>query len=93
VHGPLKVAFLVQMLIDWAGGDVGTLRKIRTRFTGMDLVGHRLTCRGRIVSKRVDGDQGLVDCEIWIENDEDKRTTVGTAVVALPVAGGPVERA
>ncbi len=83
VHGRLKAAFLGQMLTDWIG-EYGDLVKFSCQYKGMDEPGYTLTCTGRITSKRTEGGQNLVDCEVWIENDKGKITTTGTATVRLP---------
>jgi acyl dehydratase len=86
VHGSLKLQFLVQMLADWIGED-GEIRRLSCRYRGMDLPGDVLTCRGRVLERFVADDRHCLECEIYVENEEGERTTVGTAVVAVPSRG------
>ncbi len=96
VHGALKRQWLVHLMTDWAGED-GFLKKFSCQYRRMDyprrmksLVephdGETWTCKGKISHKYVDGDQHLVDCDIWVENGNGDVTTPGTATVILPPA-------
>ncbi|HEY6116861.1 MAG TPA: MaoC/PaaZ C-terminal domain-containing protein [Candidatus Dormibacteraeota bacterium] len=78
LHGLLKAAFLGQLVTDWLG-DRGQLKTLEVSYRGIDRPGHPYTCRGRVT--RVDGEE--VELEIWGEDEAGKRTTVGTATVAI----------
>lgn len=78
LHGLLKAAFLGQLVTDWLG-DRGTLKTFEVSYRGIDMPGLSYRCRGRVT--QVDGAE--VELEIWGENDEGQRTTVGTATVRL----------
>ena len=78
LHGLLKAAFLGQLVTDWLG-DQGTLTTFEVSYRGVDVPGGPYRCRGRVT--RVDGKD--VELEVWGEDDTGKRTTVGTATVAL----------
>ena len=83
VQGALKKAFLGQLLTDCTGPG-GTLKKLTVRYSGMDMPGRPLYCKGVVTKKHtVDGER-LVECDVWTENDEGEKTTTGSAVVALP---------
>ncbi len=86
VHGALKSTWLGQLLGDWVG-EGGTIKKYGCSYRGMDVPGDKLTCKGKVVRKYVEGDEHLVECEIWLENSQGQKTTPGTAVVALPAKG------
>lgn len=86
VHGALKSAWLGQLLGDWAGED-GSVRKYGCSYRGMDVPGDTLTCKGKVTKKYVEGNEHLVECEIWLENSKGEKTTPGTAVVVLPSKG------
>jgi acyl dehydratase len=86
VHGALKSAWLGQLLSDWVG-EGGTIKNYGCSYRGMDVPGDTLTCKGTVTKKYTEGDENLVDCEIWLENGEGKKTTPGTGVVALPLKG------
>jgi acyl dehydratase len=83
LHGALKNAFLGQLATDFAG-EYGRLCKLSAQYRGMDQPGEKLVARGRVVKKRVEGGEHVVECEIWLENPRGEQTTVGTAVIALP---------
>lgn len=78
LHGLLKAAFLGQLVTDWLG-DEGTLKSFEVSYRGIDMPGHPYRCRGKVV--KVEGSD--VELEVWGENEEGKRTTVGTASVTL----------
>lgn len=76
LHGLLKAAFLAQLVTDWLG-DRGTLKSFEVSYRGIDQPGVPYTCRGRVT--RVQGNE--VELEVWGEDPEGRRTTVGTATV------------
>ncbi|HEY0831752.1 MAG TPA: MaoC/PaaZ C-terminal domain-containing protein [Candidatus Dormibacteraeota bacterium] len=78
LHGLLKAAFLGQLVTDWVG-ERGTLKSFEVSYRGVDVPGRPYRCRGRVA--RVEGDD--VELEVWGEDESGKRTTVGTATVAL----------
>ena len=78
LHGLLKAAFLGQLVTDWLG-DRGTLKNFEVSYRGLDVPGKPYRCRGRIT--KVDGDQ--VELEVWGEDPDGQRTTLGTASVAM----------
>ena len=86
LHGALKNAFLAQLVTNWIG-DQGTLKKLSCQYRGMDVPGDTLMCKGTVSRKYMQGDQHMVDCEIWIENGKGERTTPGSATVVLPSRG------
>lgn len=95
VHGALKRAWLVNMMTDWIG-PAGRLKKLSCRYRGMDYPrkmktfdvphdGETWWCRGRVIKKYIEGDDALVECEIWVENGQGDKTTQGAAMAALPL--------
>lgn len=86
IHGALKSAWLGQLLGDWVG-ESGTIKKYGCSYRGMDVPDDTITCKGTVVKKYVEGDEHLVECEIWVENSRGERTTPGTGLVALPSRG------
>ena len=83
VQGPLHGAFMVQLMTDCIG-DEGFLKRISYSNRGRGVPGDILTCKGKVTKKYVQGDEHLVDCEIWIEDSKGQNTTPGWATVALP---------
>jgi hypothetical protein len=50
----------------------------------MDPPGSPISAKGSVTKKYEQDGQHLVDCEIWLENQEAQKTTPGSATVALP---------
>jgi len=78
LHGLLKAAFLGQLVTDWLGQD-GTLKSFEVSYRGIDMPGRPYLCQGKVT--RVDGDQ--VELEVWGEDSEGNRTTLGSASVEM----------
>ena len=83
VHGPLRGAFLTQMLTRWIGGG-GTLKKVSYANRDIAYVNETLACKGRVTRKWIENGQGYVKCEIWVENQKGEQLTPGEATVILP---------
>jgi acyl dehydratase len=84
-HGMLTMGFVAQSLTDWAGA--GAVRKVGVRFAGLVRLKDVVTCRGRVTSvSRGDG-AGLVDLDLWAENQRGEKVVTGKATVALPTRG------
>jgi acyl dehydratase len=83
IHGALKNAFLGQLMTDFAG-ELGWLRKLSVQYRGMDQPGAKVVGKGRVTRKYVEGNNHLVDCEIWLENSKGEKSTPGSATVVLP---------
>jgi acyl dehydratase len=82
-HGALKHALLGRFLHEWAG-DQGRVKRVACQYRGMDMVNEDVVCRGRITKKSQPGGENIVELEIWAENPQGQKTTLGTGVVALP---------
>jgi hypothetical protein len=50
----------------------------------MDFPNQDITCRGIVTAKSVEGDDHIVELDIWTENLEGQKTTPGIAIVILP---------
>jgi acyl dehydratase len=87
VNGTLKQQFIMQFLRAWAG-DTGWVWKVSFQFRAMNLEGETLRMWGKVAGKRETPAYGLVDLELGIVNDQEKESTPGTAVVALPYRNG-----
>ena len=86
VHGALKHAFLGQLLHDWAG-ERGRIKQFGCQYRGMDEPNQEIVCRGVVTKKYQEGDQNIVELDIWTENPQGQKTTPGQAVVTLPSRG------
>jgi hydroxyacyl-ACP dehydratase HTD2-like protein with hotdog domain len=77
LHGLLKAAFLAQVVTDWAPG--ARLKSFAASYRGMDVPGVPYRCGGRV--KDVRGAE--VEVELWGEDPEGRRTTLGAAVLEM----------
>lgn len=82
-QGPNNMAYVCNMLIAWAGGDAGAVRRLTVRFLGNVFGGERVTARGRVTGIRVDGSARIADLDVWLERSEDDRVLDGTASVVV----------
>jgi acyl dehydratase len=78
LHGLLKAAFLGQLVTDWLG-DRGNLKTFEVSYLWIDVTGRPYRCRGRVT--KVDRDQ--VELEVWGEDPDGQRTTIGSAIVEM----------
>ena len=78
LHGLLKAAFLGELVTAWLG-DRGTLTAFEVSYRGVDVPGRPYRCRGRVTA--VEGTR--VDLEVWGEDPDGNRTTLGTAAVEM----------
>ena len=83
LQGALKSAFLGQIVTDWMGGQ-GTLRRLSVQYRDTDVPGAPIYGKGVVSAVSDKGGESLVECDLWLENGEGKKTTQGHAVVALP---------
>ena len=91
VNGSLKQNFILQALKDWAGL-TGWVWKVSFQFRQMDVVGTSLYAWARVRNKvSVPNERyGLTVLDLGIRNENDRESTPGAGVVALPVRGGAV---
>lgn len=83
LHGLLKAGFLAQLVTDWAGRE-GRLTSFEVSYRGLDVPGRPCRCRG--VVKSVEGNQAVL--EVWTEDPDGNRTTLGNATVELAGPAG-----
>lgn len=86
LHGLLKAGFLAQ-LVTSAIGTSGRLRAFEVSYRGLDLPGQPCRCRGRVASVS----DGMADLELWTEDPEGTRTTIGRARVEIAEPGAQKE--
>lgn len=87
VNGTLKQQFVMQLLREWAGDD-GWVWQVSFQFRAMNLENETLRVWGRVAAKREWKSYGLVEVELGILNEQEKESTPGTAVIALPYRDG-----
>ncbi len=84
LHGALKNAFLGHLVTKWMGPQ-GDLKRLACQYRGMDIPGTPVTAKGVVTRKYQEQGANLVDCEIWLENEDGEKTTPGSATVVLPL--------
>lgn len=80
LHGLLKAAWLAQVVTDWLGVR-GRLVWFEAAYRGMDEPGRPYRCGGRV--REVQGRK--VELELWGEDEEGRRTTLGAALVEMDI--------
>ena len=83
VPGLLASAYLAQMLTNWITPE-GAIKKLKANYRRPQFAGEKITCKGKVTAKWIDGKDHFVECEIFAENAAGEMTTLGTAVVILP---------
>jgi hypothetical protein len=83
VPGPMTLAFLAQMLTDWAGPS-GRLRRLDLTYRRPIRHGDELRCLGLVTDARDEGEDTVVRLDVFIEDAKGERPTQGVAEVVLP---------
>lgn len=82
-QGALTMAYIASMLGDWYTPN-GLLKKISVQYRRYSIPGDVLTSRAVVTGKRREGRESLVDLDVWAENQDGVKVTLGQAVVSLP---------
>ena len=82
-YGPEPVAWLAHVVTNWMG-DAGVLRRLHAQVRRHNLIGDVTWCRGTVTGKTEEGGDGLVQVELFAENQRGEVTARGAATVALP---------
>ncbi len=80
-HGMLPLGFLGQLLTRWV--PQRQLRSLSARFVAMAFPGDVITCSGKVVAKREQAGEKLVELEIAAQNQKGENIQMGKATVAL----------
>ena len=84
VDGQMLGAFLAQHVQDWAGPRA-FLRKLAFRNRVMVYPGDCLVCGGVVTALYQEGEPGVAECDLWIENQRGERVVDrASALVQLP---------
>jgi acyl dehydratase len=82
--GMMSANWISSMLIDTFGADYITRGYLRTKFIKPIYVDEAITARGEIKAARDNGDGTTTyELEVWCEDDEGEKRTVGEAKVAV----------
>ncbi len=94
VHGALKCSWLGHLVSSWVG-DKGKLKKLSCQYQDMDyprtmasLTAPREReswwCKGKVSKKYIQNGEHVVECIMWVEDSNRRKTTQGRATIALP---------
>jgi acyl dehydratase len=67
---------------NWIGDD-GFVATLGARIKLPVIFGDTTFCKGKVLGKRLEAGNGLVDLELWAENQLGQVTATGAAVVEL----------
>ena len=84
-HGYISVCYLNEMMTNWLGD--GWLRGgklVDIQFKAPVRSGDKVTSKGKVAAKRMEGNQKLVECEVYLENQDGAKPVVGRAIGTLP---------
>ena len=84
VDGQMLGGLLTQLIQDWAGPGA-FLRKLSFRNRAMSFPGDSVTCSGVVTKSYVEGNEALVECDLWADNQNGGRVVEpASATVRLP---------
>lgn len=84
-HGMLTAGLMGRVLTDWFGPT--GLRRFQVRFSKQVWPGETLTCTATVIALRDEGDDGLVDVECHVANQDGEVKLTGSATAAVPKGG------
>lgn len=87
VHGYLKMAWLGELVSAWAGPDA-FVQRVDVSYRGTDVPGDAYRLEGQVTAISSGENVTTIELEIWGEGAAGAKTTIGTATVQFPVAGG-----
>lgn len=81
-YGIDRVSWIGHALTNWMG-DEGTLKRLYVEIRRPNLFGDVTWCKGKVTKKYKEGEDHLVDLDVWAENHRGEITAPGRATVAL----------
>lgn len=78
-----RIACLSTPMMNWVGDD-GFLKGLYGEIRRFNVEGDTQWFKAKVVKRYVEGNQHLVDCEVWAVNQHDIITTPGRATAVLP---------
>ena len=90
-YGAQRIAWLAHGITNWMG-DEGWLRTLDCQIRRFGYHGDTVWVKGKVTGKRVEASEYMVDLEVWSQDQRDRVTAQGHAVVLLPSSEyGPVK--
>lgn len=85
--GPQIDGLICRMTCNWMG-DHGFLKILDTQYRSVPILGDVFCSKGKVTNKSVEGDEHLVDLELYCENMDGVVLVPATARVRLPSREG-----
>jgi acyl dehydratase len=83
--GNLQWAYLHNLLRQWIGDD-GRILRLNCQYRGANVKGQTVTAHGTVTAVRDEGNERIVDLEVWTEEQTGARLAPGTATVAFALS-------
>ena len=81
--GQMSTAYMGEMLVQSFGQAVFTGAKMQCKYIAPIFAGDTVTARGVVREKTSEGDKVRFKVEMWVENQDGKPVTVGSAEVLV----------
>ena len=88
VQGSLKAGWLGRVVTEPLA-DQGVLRRLSVQYRGVDTPDRTVRGHGILRARREEGDEVLLEFDVWLENEEGTKTVVGSATVAVAAGRRP----
>ena len=82
-YGPQRVSWLCQVVSNWTGDD-GFIQEFWADVIRISLIGDTHWLRGKVTKKRKEDGRGLVEMDLWGDDQRGETTIRGGATVVLP---------
>lgn len=82
-QGALTAGYIGNMVTNWCAPH-GFLKNLNVQYRHFTLPGDVLTIGGVVTSGYEADGECLVNCDVWAENQNGQKVTIGTAVASLP---------
>jgi len=80
-HGMLTAGLVARVVKDWFGPEA--MRRFRVRFSRQVWPGETLTCTATVTGLREEGNDGLADLELLVENQDGEAKLTGSATAVV----------
>ena len=80
-HGPLVISYISELMGNWLGiGWIEGGKLLDIKFNAPVKPGDKITIGGKVKEKRDIENEKMVECEIFVENQEGVKVVVGRAI-------------
>ena len=80
----MSMAWLAQLLTDWAQGDPRSLKRLDAVFRQPVPHNSPVSISAVVTDKRVENEENLVECDVFMANQKGERLIGGSALLSLP---------